>query len=120
MERLSSLPLVEAGIWVEGCFEPGTAMRLLLDCLFGKRSQEVLISLRATPRPGTGSLLLEESLSSVATPEASSTGIFMKMDGSKVVFILFAFDAYSRHNAILFINRGNLSPQYASCSKSNI
>jgi len=30
MERYFSLPLVQAGIWVEGCFEPGTAMRLLV------------------------------------------------------------------------------------------
>jgi hypothetical protein len=31
MERKSGLPLVKAGIWVEGCFEPGTAMRLLCE-----------------------------------------------------------------------------------------
>jgi len=32
MERYSGLSLVQAGIWVEGCFEPGTAMRLLVVC----------------------------------------------------------------------------------------
>ena len=33
MERELCLPLIQAGIWVEGCFEPGTAMRLLFVCL---------------------------------------------------------------------------------------